>query len=687
MSAVPCRRHLLAMVIAVLVLPLLFPGVARGEDPFRLGSQIEDRVGALEGAEADVQAAIDDLDSSEQVQLWVAYVDSFSGLNAQDWADQTAIQSDLGLNDVLLAVAVEDRAYAYSVDQTFELDDGQMAEVMTVAVEPSLRENDWVGAAIGAANGMGQALRGETVTGPGVQPEEPMPSDEGGFPAGLVILLVVLAGLALLIYFLVRRARESGRALGGAGAEEGEGPGPSIEELRRWASAELVETDDAVKTSTDEVGFATAEFGEEQAEPFRQAVEEARRQLDEAFKLHRQVDEAPDEQRQRELLKTVLEYTTAANDKLDEQVERFDRLRDLEKDAPKVLDGLEGKLTRLDGRVPQVREELAGLAAVYSPAALAAVRSNPDDAGGRIAFSREQVQAGREELAAGRTGGAAVSSLAAEEAAAQAESLLDAVGRLGKDLTDARGRIESAIAETRRDIQEARSSSSAAGLASLVAAAEAAVAAASAAASPEGGEDPLASLRHLEAADASLEEALQEAREADVQRARAAAVLDRTVMAARAQIAAATDYITTHRGVVGSGPRTLLAQAQRDLDQALALAPSDPVNAGRYAAGAHEAAGRALSDAQSEVGQAMGGGMPGMPDLGGMGGSLAGAIIGGILTGGLMRGGLGGGTLGGGFGGSSSGFGGGGRRGGGGFAPPSFGGTGTRMRRGGGGRF
>ena len=111
-----------------------------------------------------------------------------------------------------------------------------------------------------------------------------------------------------------------------------------------------------------------------------------------------------------------------------------------------------------------------------------------------------------------------MTALAAEEAAAQAESLLDAVGRMGQDLAEARGRIESAVAETRRDIEEARSSASAAHLSTLVVSAEAAVAAATAAAGPEGGEDPLASLRHLETADATLEQALQQVREADALR-------------------------------------------------------------------------------------------------------------------------------------------------------------------------
>jgi len=674
----------LGLLVALLVLMFLFPAAALAEEPFRMGSQIEDRVGAIAGREDQVREALDELASSEQVQLWVTYVDTFSGLGAQDWADETAIRSDLGLSDVLLAVAVKDRAYSYSVDRDFPLDSGELATVMNVAVEPALIENDWAGAAIGAAGGMGQALRGETVTGPDVQPGEPVTGGGSGFPWGLVIGVIILVVVILVIWNVARRARRAGPKAGAAGADAG-APQLSLEELRRRVSTELVETDDAVKTSTDEVGFAAAQFGEEQAAPFQRALEEAKRELDEAFRLHRQLEDAQDEAQQRQLLTAILQHTDAANRELDVQSERFDRLRDLEKQAPKVLDSLGEKLSGLEARVPQVRDELARLAGVYSPAALAAVSKNPDEAAQRLVFAREQVSAGMEDVAAGRTGEAAVTSLAAEEATAQAEALLEAVGRLGKDLQEARGRIGDAIAETQRDIAEASAAGDQPELMPLVARAEAAVAAAAAAASPAGGEDPLASLRHLEQADEALEQALVQVREETAQRARAAQNLDRTLVAARAQIAAAGDYITTHRGAVGSGPRTLLAEAQRNLDQAVTSGASDPVSASRFAANAHELAGRALRDAQTEVEQTMGGGMGGMGGMGGggmsgMGGSLAGAIIGGILAGGLM----GGGGSSGGFGGS---FGGGRRGGGGGFAPPSFGGMGTRMRRGGGGRF
>jgi len=469
----------------------------------------------------------------------------------------------------------------------------------------------------------------------------------------------------------------------------------TLQELRQRVGSQLVQTDDAIKTSTEEVGFAIAEFGEEAAAPFEKALGEAHRELDEAFRLHRQLDETADEQTQRRLLVTILQHTGAANEKLDAQVKHFDKLRDLEKQAPQVLAGLGEQVVALEARIPAVREELAALGAVYSPKALESVIANPDEAASRLAFVREQMQAGLEDVQAKRLGEAAVTALAAQEAAGQARAFLDAIGRLGKDLAQAQGRIDAAIAETQRDIAEAQaagasglSGATAAQLGPLVAAAQAAVTAASGAASADGGRDPLGALRHIEEADASLEAMLQQVRDERTQWTRAAVALDRTLIAARAQVSAAGDYITTHRGAVGSEPRALLAEAQGALDQAVARGASDPISASRWAANAHELAGRALNQAQAETRRVTTTGIPGMPGTD-MGSAVVGAILGGILSsalGGSSSRRTGGGLFG--SGGSSGGsFGSGGRRGGGGFAPPSFGGTGTRMRRGGGGRF
>lgn len=115
-------------------------------------------MGALGDREPQVEATLDRLFETQRVQLFVAYVRDFSGRDARSWADETADRNGLGQDDVLLAVATHDRQYAYSVDQGSRLTDAELRDVANTAVEPALRQNDWAGAAIGAADGYAAVL-------------------------------------------------------------------------------------------------------------------------------------------------------------------------------------------------------------------------------------------------------------------------------------------------------------------------------------------------------------------------------------------------------------------------------------------------------------------------------------------------------------------------------------------------
>ncbi len=63
--------------------------------------------------------------------------------------------SELGDYDALLAVATTGRAYAFLVPSTVQGVTGtQVDELRRNEIEPALRDGDWGGAAIAAANGL-----------------------------------------------------------------------------------------------------------------------------------------------------------------------------------------------------------------------------------------------------------------------------------------------------------------------------------------------------------------------------------------------------------------------------------------------------------------------------------------------------------------------------------------------------
>ncbi len=142
-------------LVAVLVLVLLGgAGTALAEPPFRVPERITDRVGALDGAgDQRVRQAIEEL-RVDGTDLWVVYVDSFDGADGQTWADDTATRSQFANNDVLLAVAIGDRAYGVSFADDYPLPESRTDPILTDDVEPRLGAGDWAGAAVALADGL-----------------------------------------------------------------------------------------------------------------------------------------------------------------------------------------------------------------------------------------------------------------------------------------------------------------------------------------------------------------------------------------------------------------------------------------------------------------------------------------------------------------------------------------------------
>jgi uncharacterized membrane protein YgcG len=674
--------RLVAVLVGLLAAAIVGAAPAFAEPPQRLDRQITDTAGALVGSESEVAGALADLQASSAIQLWVAYVPTFDGLSGQDWTDQTATLSGLGGNDVLFAVAVDDRAYGYSVDDTFPLSNDELARIMATQVEPRLIDSDWPGAVLALADGLATAIAGGATGGATGPPAQ----DSGGGPGALVWVLggAVLLGGALLAVVLVRRVARS--AASGAGSGPGAPPGAEpIESVRQRAAAALIDADDSIRTSEQELGFAIAQFGDEAAAPFTAALAESKAELQRAFALQQQAQDvsrggpvgpgaaAPTTPAtERDLLTQVLDLCTSADARLDAQVEAFDQMRDLERTIDTVLPDLAGRVESLGTRLDSSRSTADGLGQAYPMAALAPLTTNLEQAEERIRFARDSVEQGASMLHDGDRGGAVARARAAEEALGQAGRLLDDVDAAPDALAQAQRAVGALVAETAKDIAEAESL----GLSGPLESAHhfAADTLAWARAAMEAGNyDPIVVRRALDESDGALERALAPAREAAATRARAQALLPTTREAAEISVRVADDFITTRRGAVGAEARTRLAEAQRRLAAGVAL--SDPVAALAELQAADHLADQAHVLAQQDEARYR----DNQYRRGGGGGTLGTMVLGGILIDALARGGAGGPRgipMGGGF-----------RPSGGTRGPGSFGGGGTRGRRGGGGRF
>lgn len=674
--------------IAAVAIVFGAPSAAWATDPVPFGSsEIVDTVGALDGETARVQDALDSLYDNERVQLFVAYVDTFTNpSNAAEWADTTASANGLGDNDYLLAVSTVGRSYYLSAASGAPLSDEQLTAIDQNYIEPALRNEDWAGAAVGAATGLEQASSGGALNGA---------SGSNGGTSFVWFFVIAVVAIGVVLFFVLRKRKKSPAA--GEAAKEGLGA-LSTAELKQRAGSALVRTDDAIKTSEEELGFAVASYGSEATAGFQTALADAKALLSTAFTVQQKLDDAePDtEEQRRSWYAQIIDHCEKANAVLDEQAEAFDALRALEKNAPAALASTRTAAGKQQPRVEQTRATVERLRTQYTDAALATVADNPDQAHVRLSFAAQALSEADADLAASKTSEAAVAIRAAEEAVDQAKLLLDAVDRLDHDLTEARATFSSAIADLRADVAAAKAlppSADASGqLASIVASTEQVLSDVTQKLAADRV-NPVEIVQRLEQANTQIDGVLSGIRDAQAAQQRAQAALSQTLLAARSQVSAAEDFITARRGAVGAEARTRLAEAGRLIVQAETLSSSDPVQALNQAQRANQLASEAISRAQNDVGafggQTSGGGLGGMFGGGSSGGSgssggdILGAVLGGILINSTLGGGggsrSGGGMFGGGGGSSRSS---GSRR-----SPGSFGGSSTRSRRGSGGRF
>jgi hypothetical protein len=666
-------------VIGLTGLLAVSAGAAWAEDPVTIppGANVVDNAQVLGSRTGEVQEAIQKLLKDHKYNLYVVTVDSFTNPTVPaDWAAAVATNKGMGRSDAVLAIAKDDGKFSFVLNSSSPIKSKQGA-ISQNAVTANLAggKKDYAQAAIDTAAAIGDAAGGGSGN---------VPSGDGAGAAVLVGTGVVVAGGAgAYLYFRNKRkkaAQASSASYGPQGAELDPLATLSIEELRRKSGSLIIEADDAIKSSEQELGFAEAQYGDAAVGNFTKALAEAKAHMSESFKLQQQLDDhIPDtEEQQRSWLGEIIRRSEAALGSLQEQKADFDSLRELEKNAPQALAAISAGAQEADAKIASAEQSLTALRAKYADSALVQVADNITQAKERLDFVQNATATAQEKLTAGEGSLAAVAVRASEESLHQTNVLLDAIAKVSASLDEARNGLEAAVVETSQDLAQAKAmiqSGEHPELAGPVAGVESALGQVKA--EIQGGKiDPIATLQRVETAHQALDQALTGIRNQQDQARRAQASLQQTIMSAQAQISATSDYITARRGGVGTEARTRLAESQRNLDYALSISRNDPVTALTYAQQAHALAAQAAQLAQADVdnfgGYANqgfgGGGMFG--GRGGGGGGLGGAILGGILINSILNGGSGGGW----GGGHSDGGGWGGDSGGGDFGGGDFGG-------------
>lgn len=657
--------------------PPAAPAVVDAQSVPRLSGQITDEAGVVGGGRGALQDALDRLLHDRNVQLYVAFVATTGAETADTFAQETFQQNSLGGNDLLLLVAVDDHHYAWWDNGAVpQLSSGQVDALLSQNLESYFRNGDYPGGVAAFAAALGRALASAGPAAPGgpvATAGTGTASDTSSVDTAIIWVLVGLALLGLgivLVWSAWRRWRTARLA-----AEERD---RRTGQLARQANQLLIQADDGVRDAGQELGFAEAEFGPEDVQPFQAALAQARDELKAAFTVRQKLDdEIPEDPPTREAMLTeVVARASRVADILGQQRQRFAELRDVERRAPEILAALPAQVSALQARLPGAEATMQRFQS-YAASSWAPVQGNLEEARKRIDFAASAVGRGTTALAATPADPhvARDAARSAQGALAQALSLLDAVDRLAASLDDARTRLGPEITAAAKDVEAARAAldggSADPSLATRLSGAEEKLAIARAALASVAP-DVLAGLAAAQQANTTADEVLAGLRQAEQAQARQLAALQASLASATASVTHASDYVDSRRQGVGREARTRLAEAQRHLEQSQAAAGTDPAAALQEAQYAQRLADEAYRLASSQFDD--------WNTRGGRGGGdLAGAIIGGVILGSI----LGGGRHGGGFGGTpwgmpggGGGFGGFGRGGGGGWGGGGGGGRG-----------
>jgi hypothetical protein len=655
------RRRSIARrsAVAAALLALTLTATALAADIPRLEGAVTDRTGALADGIDEIEVALDDLLDEHQVQLFVLFVATTDELSATEFVDATATENSLGADDALLLVALDDRTDAIWVSDSVPITDDELNGIISGTLEPGLRSGDFPAAVIATAQALGQATTpvvlptggpgatdGPKPTGGLFEPPVDEPADNGLGLLGLVGIVLVGLGIVLIAVWIVsklvlwREAEERDRRTGA---------------LAREANSQLIATDERVRAALQEIGFVEAQFGSEEAAPFRDALAQARTELGGAFEIRQRLDDAqPEDPPTREaMLRDILERCGRAAAALDAQAARIDQLRNLEREAPAILASLPAQLDAQLERLPAATETLRVLSAAYAEPAWAAVKGNIAEATKGLEGARAAIERGNTAVASATGTGAAREIVVAQQGIAGAASLLDAIGTTAKAIRDTEagltGLLEAAAADLRaaRDAEPDERPDGTPPLDTRFADAEAALRTARAAVADRPPE-PIGAGKSASNARQLAGELLAAVRADAEQQARFLASLEASLTAARAEVDRAEAFISTRSAGMRRRARTRLAEASRLLASAEGLRESDPKQAMAEALRADKLAGEAFTLANRDfarwdrTGQTASGG----------GADIAGAILGGII-GGILSGGGRNGSRGAGWGGSS----------------------------------
>ena len=615
------RRFSLIAVLTAILLALGLPALAAS--PMTISDSVTDPDGWLSSADRSTIESATSRAASSGKPVKVVVVANFSGTDADSWCKQTVERSSLTNGTVVYVIAYDQRRDAAC---SFNGPSSSSLQGAVRASEKQLTPNPLTSSAV--ANGVnafvntlmsGTSNSGSSSTNSSYSSNPGATDDDGSSLIRLSVIFLLLVGGVIAIAIAVARSSRRNRL---AAQQAAQVDAESAARAAQEANRQLLSADEQVRTATDELNYARAQFGLNSTDEFARAIEAGKAAVSRGFSAQAQMNSATAPAEQLRLATAIMQDLGANMNPLSTIQASFATKRAEQASLPERIAEARERLAEELTDLERAKSELASISTLYPAQMLASLQDNPEQATALLTSARTALDTAEASAPTDRAHAASALDTALR-ALTMANHQTDAIFSAKSDLDAIRDRLVSAISSISSDITDVNElNTDPAVFNPLVADAHAAIAEAQAALANTG--DPLAALEHLRMSEATLDAALEPLRTKEEAYEKARTAAEAQISLAESAVSQAERYVQGRRGAIDLDLRSTLNNAETALSTARRSLEDDP-----EAASTHAMNARALADSVMATPIQNFGGSWGQPTTGN--GSYTGSSLGDFL--------------------------------------------------------
>ena len=615
------RRFSLIAVLTAILLALGLPTLAAS--PMTISDSVTDPDGWLSSADRSTIESATSRAASSGKPVKVVVVSNFSGTDAESWCQQTVQRSSLTNGTVVYVIAYDQRRDAAC---SFNGPSSSLTQSAVRASEAQLTPNPLTSSAV--ANGVnafvntllsGTSNSGSSSTNSSYSSNTGATDDDGSSLLGPFFMFLLLVGGVIAIAIWVARSSRRNRL---AAQQAAQVDAESAARAAQEANRQLLSADEQVRTATDELNYARAQFGLNSTDEFARAIEAGKAAVSRGFSAQAQMNSATAPAEQLRLATAIMQDLGANMNPLSTIQASFATKRAEQASLPERIAEARERLAEELTDLERAKSELASISSLYPAQMLASLQDNPEQAAALLTSARTALDTAEASAPTDRAHAASALDTALR-ALTMANHQTDAIFSAKSDLDAIRDRLVAAISSISSDITDVNElHTDPAVFNPMVADAHAAIAEAQAALANNG--DPLAALEHLRMAEATLDAALEPLRTKEEAYEKARTAAEAQISLAESAVSQAERYVQGRRGAIDLDLRSTLNNAETALSTARRSLEDDP-----EAASTHAMNARALADSVMATPIQNFGGSWGQPTTGN--GSYTGSSLGDFL--------------------------------------------------------